>query len=173
MSHYSKVIPRTIVFATLLLSPSYAQGSGCGTKTSLSDPFTQVNATGQIAFNLGPSTDEDWYLTLTYNDLRFPDVHRGEHGLKSYLSIPDSLEFAGGVVFQFKGINASPTGTGTNGCEGVLSTECIDEMGKVTSNTGMWANENSTEIRRLCPEEMLKGTWVGSGKFQAGFFNPF
>jgi hypothetical protein len=169
MSYYSTIIPRAIVFVTLLLSPSYAQDSECRRKTSLSDPFTQVNSTGQIAFNFGPSPD-DWYLTLTYNDLRFPDVYEGEQGLQNYLSIPDSIEFAGGVVFQLNGINASPTGTGMNGCEGVLSTECIERLGKITSTTGMWGNENITEVRSSCPEEMFDGSWMGVGKFQVGFF---
>jgi hypothetical protein len=181
MSHYAMDILRAVVVGTLFLSLSYAQDFFTPPPDRMScprvhirgslDPSARVNTTGQVAFTWDTLRSEEWYFSLTLNDTRSPTRNGQKESLQSYLSFPNSTTEARGVVFQFSGINASATGTGMNGCEGVLSTECFDKLNNVSFGGGNWNLIDHDELKSSCPWQMLSPSYMSARKFQSCSFD--
>lgn len=124
------------------------------------NPDAPVNSTGKVKFQFNNS-DTDFYLSTTYNDSRIestefvkysPEV---THEIQGWLSAPNNT--SGYVcVYKFHGMNASSPEGGMNGCEGVLSTKCIDELVRTTlpvgSDTGSPCPrvELTDDLKKLC-----------------------
>lgn len=69
-----------------------------------------------------------------------------------------------GCFYRLKGINATASGTSENGCEGVLSAECMDVLREISFplvTFGVSVNDmkcediDSDRIRDACPSEIL------------------
>jgi hypothetical protein len=88
-----------------------------------------VNSTGFQSFKWSQQ-EQDWYLTSTINDTRSPFLVTQMHDIQGYISAPANAE-ASACVYMFRGINV--TGSGDNGCEGVLSQECVNWLTKTVS----------------------------------------
>ena len=117
------------------------------------------NSSGQTGFQM--TSEEDWYISLAVND-------RGGISYSStttyYISHPELTSVTMGCFYRFKGINTTATGTGDNGCEGVLSAECMDVLREisfppVTSGVSMDDMEcediDTNRIPGACPIEIL------------------
>ncbi|KAH7406245.1 hypothetical protein DE146DRAFT_630906 [Phaeosphaeria sp. MPI-PUGE-AT-0046c] len=84
-------------------------------------PDAHVNSTGSLSFRW-PQQTQDWYLTTTFNDTRSPILLGGIQDLVTWLSAPEETDNSI-CIYMLQGINA--TGTGDNGCEGILSQSCV------------------------------------------------
>jgi hypothetical protein len=133
-------------------SPSFAQSNSTnGTSEclntdlidELSSEYATVNSTGKTSFRwttrtptLRPEDEDPWYLSVTINDTsREPNTSSVDR--RNYISIPNDVKYDGVCVYQFEGINATATGTGNNGCEGVISDTCLDYMRKAMLRNGV------------------------------------
>jgi hypothetical protein len=110
-----------------------------------------VNSTGSQSFQWSQQ-EQDWYFTTTVNDTRSPFLVAQMHDIQGYISAPANTK-ASACVYMFKGINA--TGGGDDGCEGVMSRECIDWLTRTVS----YAPENRGGVSRCAmppPTEDLR-----------------
>jgi hypothetical protein len=102
-------------------------------------PNAIVNSTGKVGFRFGEANDRinnnEWYLSVTYNDTSrqkpIPGYLTAPHKLQGWLSGPSD---ASGLacIYKFSGVNASTSGLGMNGCNGILSAACISALGNIT-----------------------------------------
>jgi len=132
-----------------------------------------INSTGTQPFQLG-SPFRDWYLTMTLNDTRSPNLRVQLHDLQGWISAPEDV-IASACVYLLPGLDvqASDAG-GASGCDGALSTGCREwlrrEIGErmdvgVGSTTCPRLPEREL-IRENCPDEVaLGGLW---GRDDAG-----
>ena len=130
---------------------------------------TLVNATGSVAFRSRTSaSDQDWYISVTYRDENASDiVHRG---LQNFISVPNDTT-SQACVYVF-GAPGPAQGNGNNGCDGVLSQECISFL----SNNIRLATSGGTgdipcpalpaldEISRACGDGFEKRNFIYSGE---------
>lgn len=157
-----------------LLSPSIAQENS----TSLStcpfglngrDPDARVNTTGTQPFRFANpySGDADWYLSVTLNDTRDPILTFTLHDIQGYLSVPEGVE-ANACVYMYTGLDAIGR-DGENGCDGLLSVDCINLLKRdirfpvqsAIDQSGRWRCQPPAQddaIREAC----------GNGIFQQG-----
>lgn len=118
-----------VVYGALFLTSSAQNGtneiniSQCGSFNTLS-PDAHVNSTGSISFTWEDG-DKDWHLTTTFNDTRDPVLIEGIQDFGTWVSVPGDTDTSI-CTYALRPINA--TGTGDNGCEGVLSQQCVSWM---------------------------------------------
>jgi hypothetical protein len=96
-----------------------------------------VNSTGRVGFRFGDQggklTADEYYLSVTFDERRTPNTKYGTykpevtHYTHSWLSVPRYLR-GNACVYHLQPQNASASGTGMNGCEGVLSQKCYDAI---------------------------------------------
>jgi hypothetical protein len=131
--------------------------SRCPLNIGSFNPDAPVNSTGKVKFQFNNS-DTDFYFSTTYNDSRIestefvkysPEV---THEVQGWLSAPNNTS-GYFCVYKLHGMNASSPEGGMNGCEGVLSTECIDELVKTTLPVG---SDTSSRCPRVETTDGLK-----------------
>lgn len=151
--------PRGLLLATTLFSTCLAQSHN-NTTDSCPEP-TLFNSTGQISFQFEAFPTQDWDFSLILRDYRNPRSVYQPHVFYSYISSPPAT-LTKGCWYSFGGINASTSGPGANGCEGVLSDECIDLLSEIFYPTGGDGEDVRCEttldqdwIREACPDEIL------------------
>jgi hypothetical protein len=114
--------------------------TACSYNIGSYDSDASVNSTGKIKFKFD-NDDTKYYLSVTLNDTRrqstelvtiVPEVL---HDVQGWLSFPnDTSGYA--CVYKLSALNASSPDGGRNGCDGVLSTECVNELSKLTLPAG-------------------------------------
>jgi hypothetical protein len=114
--------------------------TACSYNIGSFDSDASVNSTGKIKFQFD-NDDTKYYLSVTLNDTRrqstesvtiVPEVL---HDIQGWLSFPnDTSGYA--CAYKLSSVNASSPDGGRNGCDGVLSTECVDELSKLTLPAG-------------------------------------
>jgi hypothetical protein len=116
-----------VVYGAFFLTGSAQNGtnetdiSQCGSFNTLS-PDAHVNSSGSISFTWEDG-DEAWHLTTTFNDTRAPVLIEGIQDFGTWVSVPGDTDTSI-CTYRLRPMNA--TGTGDNGCEGVLSQQCVD-----------------------------------------------
>lgn len=152
----SNFLPAYLLIAITLLQSCFAQLNDNTPWCPITTPT--YNSSGQTGFQM--TSEEDWYISLAVNDRRGFSYS----STTAYISHPELTSVTMGCFHRFKAINASATGTGENGCEGVLSAECMDALHEisfppVTSGVSMDDMEcediDSDRIRDACPSEIL------------------
>jgi hypothetical protein len=153
------------LLATLLSfipSPTYAQDAPFNSTAyeqcqgTFEDYKTDrpVNSTGRVAFRFDPIlglSAEDYYISLTLEDTRQKrdqySTHDREviHSIQTWLSVPENAK-GNLCLYHFRAQNASASGTGMDGCEGVLSQKCHDALLNATVDLS-----SVTEQDRSCP----------------------
>jgi hypothetical protein len=129
------------------------------------DSTATVNSTGKVALRFDAAPNEDWFFSVTLNDTRSSVLVSMLHDLQDYISFPQSTTTGRGCFYQFNGVNASVSGTGTNTCEGVLSAECVDLLREISFPTPAIGGSgddlecqripNSELLNEVCPDGML------------------
>jgi hypothetical protein len=151
------------LLVTLILLPSCLAQDNNDTAWC-PDVSALFNSSGQTSFQIASASDENWYMSLAIQDWRSPVLLEQTQDVKAYISHPESTMVNRGCFYQFNGINASASGTGANGCEGVLSDECMDALRDISfpvvsirgSKEGLQCERiDSDRLRDACPEEML------------------
>jgi hypothetical protein len=151
--HYTAMLYLQLVIASgllaifNLLTSTYAQNStlnrsnyeNCDRDPESFAPNAIVNSTGKVGFRFGEANDRisqnEWYLSVTYNDTSrqesIPGYLTAPHRLQGWLSGPSD---ASGLacIYKFSSVNASASGLGMNGCNGILSAACISALGNIT-----------------------------------------
>jgi hypothetical protein len=95
-----------------------------------------VNSTGRVTFRFDPIlglSAEDYYISLTLEDTcresnQYTTYDREvTHSIQTWLSVPEDAK-GNLCLYHFRAQNASASGTGMDGCEGVLSQKCHDAL---------------------------------------------
>jgi hypothetical protein len=95
-----------------------------------------VNSTGRVTFRFDPIlglSAEDYYISLTLEDTRrksnqYTTYDREvTHSIQTWLSVPENAK-GNLCLYHFRPQNASASGTGMDGCEGVLSQKCHNAL---------------------------------------------
>jgi hypothetical protein len=116
------LLARLLVAPTLLPSCLAQNNNNDTTGTaSCPDQLAAFDSSGQTSFRFASALDEDWYISLAFEDKHSPPAPLVMHFLESYISYPQWTTATRGCLHQFNGVNASSSGNGTNSCEGVLS----------------------------------------------------
>jgi hypothetical protein len=124
-----------------------------------------VNSTGFQSFQWSQQ-EQDWYLTTTINDTRSPFLLTQMHDIQGYISAPVNTE-ASACVYMFRGINA--TGGGDDGCEGVLSRDCVNwlkrtvsyELDKVGGVSRCARTPPMEDVRKACGDRVFMSYSTG------------
>ena len=107
-----------------------------GVGADLYNATGSVNSTGRVGFRFDPVAGwglEEYSLSVTFDEKRTPNTKYGTykpeviHYTHSWLSVPQYSK-GNACVYQLRAQNASASGTGMNGCEGVLSQKCYDSL---------------------------------------------
>ncbi|RAR01429.1 hypothetical protein DDE82_006533 [Stemphylium lycopersici] len=161
---------RSLFLATTLLSTCLAQAENHATGSCV-DRTTAFNSTGQVSFQFEAFPDQDWDFSLIMWDIRGrgPVPVHHNHVFESYISAPPRA-LTRGCWYSFGGINASASGPGANGCEGVLSGDCIDLLSEISYPTGLTGDDGEDircerfpdhdRIKDACPDEILTSNLV-------------
>lgn len=139
----------------LLISLTIAQETKCD-----SGPF---NATGITPFRFD-SQQDDWYslATIRFNPKfgNSPDDTVSTAGiLKFFASVPPGQKDRMGCQYLFPALNLSATGPGLNGCEGIVSQECIDRLTALIS---------SDTAKEECTTEPIPERWYTESRDVCG-----
>ena len=158
------VLLATVLSSLLALATAQNDSSinrtACSGNIGSYDSDASVNSTGKVKFQFD-NHDTDYYLSVTTNDTRrqstefvkiTPEV---AHYMQGWLSYPKhTTGFA--CFYKLSSVNASSPDGGMNGCEGVLSTECINELSKLQLPAGSDSSSrcppfpSTDSIKELC-----------------------
>ena len=146
---------RCALFATCaLVGPSIAQltffgASKCDATTNYEifpplDDKSYYNASGSRTFTSNNTRNsistEPWRIDLIVNDT-FPFPITSINNIaqtisnKGYLSVPDGVGNTTVCIYQLAPVNATSNGEESNGCNGILSSGCMDYLHGVVSTT--------------------------------------
>ncbi len=143
-------------------------------------PDAVVNSSGKIGFQFGEAQNtesknnvNDWYLSVTFNDTRRQNNANDEsepeisQWISSWLSVPN--EITGSVcIHALPGINVTADGTGHNGCDGVLSSDCLSALKTAANSGGLYNMEYcpdfpvTDELKKHCGND-VGGTVTANG----------
>lgn len=173
----------SILALSLLVTPSIAQNntapdlSTCLNTIGTLSSTAHVNTTGNQPFRFANpySGDEDWYLSVTLNDTRSSLLVSTLHDIQGYISVPDEVE-GDACIYMFSGLDAAP-GDGANGCEGLLSEDCINFLKREIRYPVSSARDREgrvrcypapmdDEARRVCGDALFQGGVVSNCKSQ-------
>lgn len=108
------------------------------------DDTSYYNASGSRSFawnNTGSlNSTEPWRIDVLVNDT-YPVEIKSINNIaqtisnKGYLSVPDGVRNTSVCVYQLAPVNATSDGDGSNGCNGILSSGCMDYLRGVVSTT--------------------------------------
>jgi hypothetical protein len=174
--HIHKALLATALSSLPLLATAQnapVNATACSYNIGSFDSDASVNSTGKIKFQFD-NDDAKYYLSVTLNDTRrqstesvtiVPEVL---HDVQGWLSFPnDTSGYA--CVYKLSAVNASSPDGGQNGCDGVLSTECVNELSKLTLPAGFNA---STRCPTFQPSDSVKEVCHGVGvHLSIGEFN--
>lgn len=155
--------PKMLLFAyaSALFATALAQNYSCpGNILRMGN----VNSTGQHQFtwNSSYATDDPWYVSVVVGSqgAEWDDVH-DVRGL-TYISVPGNVSNDTEIcIYQYTNINETLQATAENSCNGVLSSECIDQMtdalGEATGSgcPSLLGTPESDAFNKACP--MLSG----------------
>lgn len=113
--------------------------SQCGSFNTLS-PDAPVNSTGSMSFSWSERI-QDWHFTTTFNDTRDPVLLEGIQNFGTWITVPQDTDTSI-CIYMLRPINA--TGTGDNGCDGILSQQCVDWL---TENVKYDGWDDGSQIR--------------------------
>ena len=138
-------------------------------------PDGAVNSTGTIGFNFGdinPGTKEttpDWYLSVTLNETGRSGHTDGKsqpaisQWLSAWLSVPN--DSSGPIcIYKLRGVNATATDSGNNGCDGILGPDCIKALRDATNPAGLTnattcpAFKETTDTKMYCGDKIVGST---------------
>lgn len=113
----------------VLLPAVFAQSNttnpGCGSGPD----YLHANMTDAAAID-GPDGGEDWRVTITVADSREKNLTGGEQEVYLWVDVPEAILGSEDTSFCVGMITGDPTnahrnGSGSGGCAGVLSDDCI------------------------------------------------
>lgn len=146
---------RCALFATCaLFGPTVAQltffwASKCDATTDYRmvpplDEKNYYNASGARTFTLNTTRNSNstapWRIDLIVNDT-FPFPITSINNIaqtisnKGYLSVPDGVRDTGVCIYQLAPVNATSDGEERNGCNGIVSSGCMDYLRGVVMTT--------------------------------------
>lgn len=134
-----------------------------------------VNATGITPFRFD-SQQDDWYSSLSFSyPYRTTEAAAEQASIggvlslfKTFLSVPKNTK-AELCQWSFDYLNATATGPGLNGCQGLLSQECVDRLRDLAINSPAakcsgfeFPSEWHREARDVCGDDLFGGPpdWV-------------